>query len=320
MGSASRDDQRAEEWAARAARLCKADLVTKVVYEFPELQGLMGGYYAVRAKEHPEVALAIREHYLPTQQGTPIPSTRAGQYVALADKLDTLAGIFAIGQKPSASKDPYALRRAALGVLRICIEGGLSLDLRQQLAEAVDLQPAGKRDAAIVGELFEFVMERLRAWLVGQVVDGRPIATETFEAVRALDLTQPLDVQRRVLAVHAFVAHEAAPNLAAANKRARNILRQADAGPATIDPTRFAHDAESALAGAMEALATRNASTPDYAARLVNLASLRAPIDAFFDGVMVNADDADVRRNRLALLQRFDAMCRDVADLSCLPG
>jgi glycyl-tRNA synthetase beta chain len=320
MGSASRDDLRAEEWATRAARLCKADLVTKVVYEFPELQGLMGGYYASRAKEHPEVALAIREHYLPTQQGTPIPSTRAGQYVALADKLDSLAGIFAIGQKPTASKDPFALRRAALGVLRICIEGGLVLDLRELLGEAVDLQPAGKRDAAIVAELFEFVMERLRAWLVGQMIDGRPVATETFESVRVLNLTQPLDVQRRVLAVHAFVANEAAPNLAAANKRARNILRQADIGPATIDPSRFAHDAESALAHAMESLATRNASTSDYAARLVNLASLRAPIDAFFDGVMVNADDAEIRRNRLALLQRFDAMCRDVADLSCLPG
>lgn len=320
MGSASRDDLRAEEWATRAARLCKADLVTKVVYEFPELQGLMGGYYAARSKEHPEVALAIREHYLPTQQGTPIPSTRAGQYVALADKLDTLAGIFAIGQKPSASKDPFALRRAALGVLRICIEGGLILDLRQQLAEAVDLQPAGKRDAAIVAELFEFVMERLRAWLVGQVIDGRAIATETFESVRALGLTQPLDIYRRVLAVHAFVAHEAAPNLAAANKRARNILRQADIGPSPIDPTRFVHEAETALARAMETLATRNASTTDYAARLVNLATLRAPVDAFFDGVMVNAEDAEVRRNRLALLQRFDTMCRDVADLSCLPG
>ncbi|MGH8518655.1 MAG: glycine--tRNA ligase subunit beta, partial [Panacagrimonas sp.] len=319
-GTASRDALRFEEWATRAAQLCKADLVSKVVYEFPELQGLMGGYYAARSKEHPEVALAIREHYLPTQQGTPIPSSRPGQFVALADKLDTLAGIFAIGQKPSASKDPYALRRAALGVLRICVEGELSLDLRQLLAEAVDLQPAGKRDAAIVAELFEFVMERLRAWLVGQVVDGRPIAIEAFESVRVLELTQPLDVARRVLAVHAFVGHEAAPNLAAANKRARNILRQAAAGTAAIDPSRFTHAAESALATAMDTLSTRNASTADYAARLVNLATLRAPIDAFFDGVMVNAEDPDVRRNRLALLQRFDTMCRDVADLSCLPG
>ena len=320
VASTSRDEQRFEEWAVRAAQLCKADLVTKVVYEFPELQGLMGGYYASKSREHPEVALAIREHYLPTQQGTPIPSSRAGQYVALADKLDTLAGIFAIGQKPTASKDPYALRRAALGALRICIEGALPLDLRLQLAEAVDLQPAGKRDAAVVGELFDFVMERLRAWLVGQMRDGRAIAAETFESVRALGLTSPLDIQRRVLAVHGFSAHEAAPNLAAANKRARNILKQAGAVDAQVDPGKFEHPAEGTLFEAMKALAMRNAAVTDYTAKLVNLATLRAPLDAFFEGVMVNAENPTVRANRLALLRQLDTMCREVADLSCLPG
>ncbi|TDU28719.1 glycyl-tRNA synthetase beta chain [Panacagrimonas perspica] len=320
VASVSRDDLRFEEWAVRAARLCKGDLVTKVVYEFPELQGLMGGYYASKSGEHPEVAVAIREHYLPTQQGTPIPSTRAGQYVALADKLDTLAGIFAIGQKPSASKDPFALRRAALGVLRICLEGGLPLDLRQQLAEAVDLQPAGKRDATVVAELFEFVMERLRAWLVGQEHEGRPIAIETFESVKALGIHYPLDVQRRVLAVHGFVALEAAPNLAAANKRIRNILKQAGAVEASVDPAKFEHAAEGALFEAMKAQAALNAQATSYTQKLVNLASLRAPVDAFFERVMVNAEDPAVRANRLALLKQLDAMCRDVADLSCLPG
>lgn len=319
ISAVGRDDLRFEEWAVRAARLCKADLVTKVVYEFPELQGLMGGYYAAKSNEHPEVATAIREHYLPTQQGTSIPSTRPGQYVALADKLDTLAGIFAIGQKPSASKDPFALRRAALGVLRICIEGGLPLDLRQQLAEAVDLQPAGKRDAGVVAELFEFVMERLRAWLVGQEHDGRPIASETFESVKVLGIHHPLDVQRRVLAVHGFVALEAAPNLAAANKRIRNILKQAGAVDASIDPSKFEHAAEGALFDAMQAQAALNAGA-SYTQKLVNLASLRTSVDAFFEGVMVNADDPAVRANRLALLKQLDAMCRDVADLSCLPG
>lgn len=305
---------------ARAAQLCKADLVTKVVYEFPELQGTMGGYYARKSGEPAEVAKAIGEHYLPTQQGTPIPATRAGQIVALADKLDTLAGIFAIGQKPTASKDPYALRRAALGVLRICIEGELPLDLRALLRAALDLQPAGKRDDTVLGELVEFVMERLRAYLVGQQLDGRTIAIEPFESVKSLGITQPLDLRRRVVAVHAFGGLDAAPNLAAAHKRIRNILKQAGAVGAAIDPARFEHAAEGALFAAMNTLAERNAATTDYTTRLVNLASLRAPVDAFFEGVMVNADNPGVRANRLALLSRLDAMCREVADLSCLPG
>ncbi|MGQ0530096.1 MAG: glycine--tRNA ligase subunit beta [Panacagrimonas sp.] len=320
LGSQTRVDLLNGEWAVRAAQLCKADLVTKVVYEFPELQGLMGGYYAAKAGEHPEVALAIREHYQPTQQGAPIPSTRAGQLVALADKLDTLAGIFAIGQKPSASKDPFALRRAALGALRICIEGELPFDLRQILAEAVDLQPAGKRDAKLLDELVEFVTERLRAWLVGQAIEGRAVAVETFESVKALGVSQPLDMQRRVTAVHGFVALDAAPNLAAANKRIRNILKQAGTVAGEVDAATFEHEAERGLLDAMNALATRNASITDYTDKLVNLASLRAPVDAFFDGVMVNSEDPAVRANRLALLQRLDDMCREVADLSCLPG
>lgn len=305
---------------SRAAELCKGDLVTKVVYEFPEVQGLMGGYYAASSGESEAVARAIREHYLPTQQGTPIPSTRAGQIVSLADKLDTLAGIFAIGQKPTASKDPYALRRAALGLLRICIEGELPLNLSVLLKGALELQPAGQRDGKVAGELFEFVVERLRAYLVGQVVDGRAMAVETFESVRVLGANQPLDLQRRAIAVHAFGALEAAPNLAAANKRARNILKQAGLVGSAIDATKFEHAAESALFEAMNALSERNAKLTDYTAKLVNLASLRAPVDAFFDGVMVNAENPAVRENRLALLKKFDAMCREVADLSCLPG
>ncbi len=304
---------------SRAAALCKADLVTKVVYEFPELQGVMGGYYAAHAGEPDTVSRAIREHYLPTQQGTPIPSTRAGQIVALADKLDTLAGIFAIGQKPTASKDPYALRRAALGVLRIFIEGELALDLRAVLQSALALQPAGKRDEQVLDELFEFVMERLRAWAVGQLHDGRAIAVETFESVRALGISQPLDVYRRVLAVHGFVQHVAAPDLAAANKRIRNILKQAGGIAGGIEPARFEHAAESALLDAMNTL-PQLAGSKRYTEQLVNLASLREPVDAFFDGVMVNAENAHVRANRLALLARLDAMCREVADLSCLPG
>jgi glycyl-tRNA synthetase beta chain len=306
--------------AERAAWLCKNDLVTKMVYEFPDLQGLIGGYYAAKSGESAAVAAAIREHYLPTQHGTRIPATREGQIVALADKLDTLAGIFAIGQKPTASKDPYALRRAALGVLRICLEAELPLDLTTLLKAALELQPAGKRDAATLAELSEFVQERLRAYQVGSAIDGRAVAIETFEAVRALGITQPLDFQRRLRAVHAFAAHPAAPNLAAANKRVRNILKQAGAVDSVIDPARFEHDAEKALYAQLEAVEAQNAKTDDYTRQLIQLASLREPVDAFFDAVMVNVDDAAVRANRLALLAKLDAACRSVADLSQLPG
>ena len=304
----------------RAASLCKADLVTKMVYEFPELQGLMGGYYAERSGESRAVATAIREHYLPTQQGTKIPSTREGQIVALADKLDTLAGIFAIGQKPTASKDPYALRRAALGVLRICLEANLVLDLTTTLKSALDAQPAGKRDAATLQELVEFVMERLRALLVGQSLDGRDMTVEMFESVKSMGVTQPLDFQRRLKAVHAFVAQPAAPNLAAANKRVRNILKQAGGTTTPVDAAKLQLDAERALFAKLGEVEALNAKTDDYTTRLVNLASLREPVDAFFEGVMVNDPDAAVRANRLALLARLDAACRSVADLSQLPG
>lgn len=317
----------------RAVELCKNDLVTKMVYEFPELQGLMGGYYAAKSGESAAVATAIREHYLPTQQGTPIPSTREGQIVALADKLDTLAGIFAIGQKPTASKDPFALRRAALGILRICIEAELPLDLRALLKAALDAQPAGKktpgapalatgasRDAALLDELLDFVLERLRAWLVGQTLDGRAVSVEVFESVRAMGVTELLDFRRRVQAVNAFVGNAAAPNLAAANKRIRNILKQAGSVTGAVDAARFEHEAERALFARLGELEALNAKTADYTAQLVNLAALREPVDAFFDGVMVNAEDAAVRANRLALLTRLDRACRSVADLSQLPG
>lgn len=299
----------------RAARLCKADLVSKMVYEFPELQGIMGGYYAARSGESAEVAAAIREHYLPAQQGTAIPSTRAGQIVALADKLDTLAGIFAIGQKPSASKDPFALRRAALGVLRICLEAELPLDVRTLLKLALEAQPAGKRDAATLDELVEFVMERMRTWLL-----GADISAEMFESVRAMHIDQPLDFRRRLEAVRSFVADPAAPNLAAANKRIRNILKQAGEASGEVDPARFVLDAERTLFARLVELEAQNAATDDYGARLVNLAALREPVDAFFDGVMVNDPEAAIRANRLALLARLDRLCRSVADLSQLPG
>jgi glycyl-tRNA synthetase beta chain len=307
--------------AERAAALCKCDLVTQMVFEFPELQGLMGGYYATHCGEPETVATAIREHYLPTQHGTPIPSTIEGRLVALSDKLDTLTGIFAIGQKPTASKDPYALRRAALGVLRICLEAELPLDLRDLLQTALEHHSAGVRDDSMLRELLDFVGERLRAYLVGQTINDSTVSAEMFESVAAMQITQPLDFLQRLRAVHAFTHEAAAANLAAANKRIRNILRAAEPGAQTpaVDPAHFEHDEERALFAELERLETLNASA-DYHAQLINLASLREPVDAFFEAVMVNADDPTVRSNRLALLARLDRLCRSVADLSCLPG
>lgn len=304
--------------AARAADLCKNDLVTRMVYEFPELQGLMGGHYAAKSGEPESVSRAITEHYRPTQSGGPIPSTIEGQIVALADKLDTLAGIFAIGQKPTASKDPYALRRAALGVLRILIEGKLLLDLSALLKFALEAQPAGKRDAATLGELIDFLMERLRGYYVEQ-----QLPSEMFEAVKALGITTPLDFDARLQALHEFWALNSARQLAAAHKRVRNILKQAGQFAVNVDAARFVHPAEQVLAAKLGELEMSG----DYAAQLSQLARLREPVDAFFDmraangePVMVNDPDLVIRSNRLSLLAQLDKLCRSVADISLLPG
>lgn len=303
----------------RAALLCKADLATQMVFEFPELQGIVGGYYAREAGEAAAVADAIAEHYQPVGAGAPIPATAAGRVVALADKLDTLAGIFAAGQPPTASKDPFALRRAAIGVLRIVLEGGLRLDLRAWLSTAIDAQPVDCDRAAVLGQLWAFVAERLRGVLAE---DG--IGRETFDAVAALDVVDVGDFAARARAVRAFTAMPEAAQLAAAHKRARNVLRQADSDSGgEPDPARFVDDAERALADSLAAQAARQeAHLRDgaYAEGLRALAALQAPVDAFFDAVMVNADDPALRANRLALLGALDRTCRRVADLSLLSG
>lgn len=303
----------------RAALLAKCDLVTRMVYEFPELQGLMGGYYARAGGEPEAVAQAVAEHYRPSQAGGPIPSTPAGRIVALADKLDSLAGIFAIGQKPTASKDPYALRRAALGALRICVEGGLDLDLRAVLAAALEAQPAGKRDETVLGDLWDFVVERLRGYAA-----ERGAGSEQFEAVRVMGASRPLDFMRRLDALREFQHTPAAATLAAADKRARNILRQSGGQAAgTVQTNLFEVPSEHALLAELDraesAVAPLRAKA-EYGAMLTALSSLKEPVDAFFDGVMVMAENPAVRGNRLALLARLDALCREVADLSCLPG
>ncbi|HUR39967.1 MAG TPA: glycine--tRNA ligase subunit beta [Verrucomicrobiae bacterium] len=304
--------------AERAAKLAKADLVSRMVFEIPELQGLMGGHYARASGESNAVAQAVAEQYLPAQAGTPIPASAAGRILALADRLDTLAGIFAIGQKPSASKDPFALRRAALGALRICLESPLPLDLRALLKAALEHQPAGKRDDKMLGELWDFVLERLRGLLA-----DRGIAVEVFNAVAATGSSVPADFAARVDAVRAFGEMKEAAQLAAAHKRIRNILKQAGEGDIEVKADAFREPQEKALYEALTRLddkvhaAVRKA---DYTGGLRTLAQLQAPVDAFFDKVMVMAPEAELRANRIALLRRLDKLCRGVADISCLPG
>lgn len=309
------------ELAARAAALCKNDLVTQMVFEFPELQGIMGGYYARHSGEADAVAQAITEHYLPTGHASDIPATDIGRVVALADKLDTLAGIFAAGQPPTASKDPFALRRAALGVLRICIEGTVAVDLRALLQQAVAAQPCAAAEAGLSETVLEFVMERLRAWLAEQGV-----TVEVFNAVQATGTAVPADFMARVAAVQAFTQLPEAANLAAAHKRVRNLLKKsAETEPTAqpINPALLQEAPEQALHTALSTLqAPLDAAMAagEYTQALKLLAGLRSPVDAFFEQVMVMADDAALRSNRLALLGQLDAQCRVVADISCLPG
>jgi glycyl-tRNA synthetase beta chain len=302
----------------RAASLAKADLVTRMVFEFPELQGIMGGHYALAAGDSADVAQAIAEQYQPTQSGTAIPASDGGQCLALADKLDTLAGIFAVGQKPTASKDPFALRRAALGALRICMEAPLALDLRVLLKAALDAQPAGKRDDRMLAELWAFAAERLRSLLIDEGA-----SVEVFNSVEATGTTVPADFNARVGAVRTFLGMTEATQLAAAHKRIRNILKQAGEGDIEVKPEAFReaqerglYDVLTQLDGKVHAAAQR----ADYAGGLKLMAQLQKPVDAFFDKVMVMAPEEELRANRVALLRRLDKLCRSIADISCLPG
>ncbi len=302
----------------RAAMLAKADLTTRMVFEFPELQGVMGGYYAKASQESDAVAQAVREHYQPVQSGGPIPASAAGRVLALADKLDTLAGIFAVGQKPGASKDPFALRRAALGALRICIEAKLPLDLRALLKAALAAQPAGKRDDKTLAEIWEFVLERLRGLLA-----EHKTSVEVFNAVAATGTTAPADFAARVEAVRGFLEMKESAQLAAAHKRIRNILKQAGEGDIEVKPEAFREPQEKDLFQALTQLDGKvhgAAEKADYTGGLKLLAQLQRPVDAFFDKVMVMAPEEELRANRVALLRRLDKLCRSIADISCLPG
>jgi glycyl-tRNA synthetase beta chain len=312
----------------RAALLAKTDLLTDLVKEFPELQGRMGYHYALRNGENEEVARAIEEQYLPRHAGDRLATTGAGRCLALADRLDTLAGAFALGKKPSGNKDPFGLRRAALGTVRTLIETGLDLPLPELIAAAIRLQPVKVADAGALGrELYDFVVDRLRAWYLDGQAPGLAagkITPEMFEAVRVRAPASPLDFHARLGAVHSFMAMSEAQSLAVANKRIANILKgAADELPASVDPRLFEASEERRLHETLEGLRPLHASalaSRQYADVLRRLAALRDPVDAFFTAVMVMTDDAERRRNRLALLQQLRRLFLDVADLSCLPA
>jgi glycyl-tRNA synthetase beta chain len=287
------------------------------VGEFPELQGVMGRYYAAASGEPAAVADAIGEQYLPRFAGDSLPETSVGQILARADKLDTLAGAFCLGRKPSGNRDPFGLRRAALGVVRIAVERKLDLDLPRLIEEACNSQPV-VADSALRDDIFNFILERLR----GIYVDQLGLLPEVFEAVRARRPASLADFDSRVRAVSAFVELDAAASLAASNKRIANILRQAGSdayGP--IDTGMLKEVAEQRLYEAV--LAARAAVDPllekqAYEAALTRLSELRPTIDTFFDDVLVMTDDEAVRRNRLALLSGVHALFLDTADISRL--
>ena len=310
--------------AERAASLAKCDLLSSMVGEFPELQGIMGRYYATADGEPAEVAAAVDEHYLPRGAGGALPGTGAGVAVALADKLDTLAGIFAIGQKPSGTKDPFGLRRAAIGALRILVEKRIDIDLRALVMRACALQPVQNANAS--AEVWDYMVERLRAYFLdsGSAAGVAGVSTEMFDAVRASSPVSPLDFGARLAALAKFLGIPEAASLTAANKRISNILKKAELGAGgTVDVAALLEPAEKKLHEALAAVVPeveRSLAKRDYSAALTRLATLRPAVDGFFDDVMVNAEDPALRRNRLALLAQVRHQFSRIADLSLLPG
>jgi glycyl-tRNA synthetase beta chain len=348
------------EEAQRAGTLSKCDLLTAMVGEFPELQGIMGSYYARADGEPDQVASAIREHYLPRAAGDALPWTGPGTALALADKLDTLAGIFAVGGKPTGTKDPFGLRRAALGVQRILIERGIELDLRHFIGEAITAvcrderirwikdteetvspstpktEPKERQSSAplpvpeaVGSEIYDFLMERLRAYYLerpdGLAAPGRAAVTpEMFDAVLATRPASPLDFDARLKALSTFLELPESASLTAANKRIANILRKAPGGaPQEVNVARLRESAEVRLYDSMHGLresVTKATERREYTGALGQLAQLRPAVDAFFDQVMVMDEDPELRANRLGLLAQLQGLFAGVADLSRLPG
>ena len=305
-----------EAKAKRAGLLSKCDLMTNMVFEFTDTQGVMGMHYARHDGEDEEVAVALNEQYMPRFAGDELPKSLVASAVALADKFDTLTGIFGIGQAPKGSADPFALRRAALGALRIIVEKNLPLDLEDLVKKSAALFGDKLTNRNVVADVVDFMLGRFRAWY-----QDEGIAVDVIQAVLARRPTRPADFDARVRAVSHFRTLDSAEALAAANKRVSNILAKADAAIGEINLTACVEPAEKALAEAVLALRTEVQpliAQSDYTAVLDKLANLRAPVDSFFDNVMVNAEDPALRQNRLAILNTLQDLFLQVADISVL--
>ena len=305
-----------EAKAKRAGLLSKCDLMTNMVFEFTDTQGVMGMHYARHDGEDEEVAVALNEQYMPRFAGDELPKSLVASAVALADKFDTLTGIFGIGQAPKGSADPFALRRAALGALRIIVEKNLPLDLEDLVKKSAALFGDKLTNQNVVADVVDFMLGRFRAWY-----QDEGIAVDVIQAVLARRPTRPADFDARVRAVSHFRTLDSAEALAAANKRVSNILAKADAAIGEINLTACVEPAEKALAEAVLALRTEVKpliAKGDYTAVLDKLANLRAPVDNFFDNVMVNAEDPALRQNRLAILNTLQDLFLQVADISVL--
>ena len=305
-----------EAKAKRAGLLSKCDLMTNMVFEFTDTQGVMGMHYARHDGEDEEVAVALNEQYMPRFAGDELPKSLVASAVALADKFDTLTGIFGIGQAPKGSADPFALRRAALGALRIIVEKNLPLDLEDLVKKSTALFGDKLTNQNVVADVVDFMLGRFRAWY-----QDEGIAVDVIQAVLARRPTRPADFDARVRAVSHFRTLDSAEALAAANKRVSNILAKADAAIGEINLTACVEPAEKALAEAVLALRTEVQpliAQGDYTAVLDKLANLRAPVDSFFDNVMVNAEDPALRQNRLAILNTLQGLFLQVADISVL--
>ncbi|MEQ3695521.1 MAG: glycine--tRNA ligase subunit beta [Pseudomonadales bacterium] len=301
----------------RAAKLCKADLSSELVLEFDDLQGLAGEYYARHDGETEEVASAMNEHYMPRFAGDQLPTSATGTAIAIADRMDTLAGIFAIGQIPSGSKDPFALRRASIGLLRLIVENDLNLDLAELTAAALsELQHVEFDEQQVSRQIVEYVFERFKARYIEE-----GISADAVNAVLEKSLTNPVDFNARVLAVTDFAKIDAAEALAAANKRVGNILAKVDTVKDEIDASLISEAPEQALYDELlriEPVVQPLLAQKCYTESMLALAELRGPVDAFFDGVMVNAEDEAIRGNRLAILKKLSGLFGAVADISRL--
>ncbi|MDP2139677.1 MAG: glycine--tRNA ligase subunit beta [Gammaproteobacteria bacterium] len=305
-------------WCERAALLSKCDLVTNMVSEFAELQGIIGNYYALHDGEPTEVAAALNEQYMPRFSGDKLPDTLTGRVLAIADKLDTIVGLFAIGQPPTGSKDPFALRRAALGILRIIVEKELDLDILQSIRFACDGFNNLQLKPGLDNQVFEFLLDRFKAWY-----QAEGVSAEVFQSVLILRPVKPLDFNLRVRAVHHFSKLPEAQSLASANKRVSNILQKETASSQSgkVDPNLFKEEAEKLLAKVLEdqkAFVTPLFQNRDYTQGLESLAGCKIAIDRFFDDVLVMDDDVVIRSNRIALLAELRSLFLKVADISYL--